>query len=115
MWFPTCKQYGMSEEQFWRSNPRIIKVWEKAWREEQNRVNAMTHAYVGNYILNAIEVGLSQILTPMFGKKQSNARYVEEPFRIFPKTEEEKEAEYEAMTQAFINWGNSLGNRFKKT
>lgn len=105
----------MSEEQFWRSNPRIIKVWENAWKYEQNRKNAMIHAYVGNYILCAIEVGLDQVLTPMFGKRRSKARYIEEPIRIFPKTAEEQKAEYESMTKAFIAWGDSLGNRFKKT
>lgn len=104
----------MSEEQFWRSNPRIIKVWEQSWKNEVNRQNTMVYGYVGNYVLSALTVGIAQVLTPMFCKGQkSQAKYIEEPVRIFPKTEEEKQAEYEEMTQAFIAWGNAVINKYK--
>ena len=107
--------YGMTEEQFWRSNPRIIKVYEQCWKEEQNRQNQLMHIWIGNYILDANIVALSQVLTPMFcDKKKSNLTYMEEPIRLFPKTEEEKQAEYDQMTEAFIAWGNSLIQKYKK-
>ena len=106
----------MSEEQFWRSNPRIIKVWERCWENEQNRMNQLTHMWVGQYVQSAVTTSLSQVLTPMFCKgKKSNAEYVREPISLFEKTEEEKQAEYEATTQAFLAWSQSIQRRFKKT
>lgn len=105
----------MSEEQFWRSNPRIIKVWEEAWKNEQNRTNHLIHAYVGSYVMSAMSTALADILIPMFSKnKHSKAKYIEEPIRLFEKTEDEKKEEYELMTQRFIAWGNSLIKNYKK-
>lgn len=110
-----CKQYGMTEEQFWQSNPRIIKVWEKCWENEQNRQNLLVHMWMGNYALSANITALSQVLTPMFCKgKQSQAKYIEEPIELFEKTEEEKQADYDATTQAFLAWGNAVINNYKK-
>ena len=75
----------------------------------------MTHMYVGSYVLDAVMVGLSQILTPMFCKgKHSHAEYIEEPIRIFPKTKEEIAAEKEEMTKRFIEWGNMLTKQYEK-
>ena len=114
-WFPICRAYGMTEEQFWRANPRIIKVYEQAWKDEQQRKNQLLHAWVGNYVLSAIQTGISQVMQPMLcSGKRSNAKYIEEPIRMFPKTEEERQAEYEQMTQAFIAWGDSLIDRYKQ-
>lgn len=105
----------MTEEQFWRANPRIIKVYEQAWKDEQQRKNQLLHAWVGNYVLSAIQTGISQVMQPMLcNGKRSNAKYIEEPIRMFPKTEEERQAEYEQMTQAFIAWGDSLIDRYKQ-
>jgi hypothetical protein len=55
--------FGMTEEQFWRSNPRIIKVWETAWEEEQKRQNELTHMYVGNYFMSAVTVAVDIVST----------------------------------------------------
>lgn len=105
----------MSEEQFWRSNPRIIKVWEEAWKNEQNRTNQLVHAYIGSYVMSAMTTSLAQILVPMFSKnKKSQLSYIEEPIQLFEKTEDEKKAEYDLMTQRFIAWGNSLIKNYKK-
>lgn len=105
----------MTEEQFWRSNPRIIKVYEQCWKEEQNRTNQLVHLWVGNYVLSSSMVALSQVMQPMLcNGKRSNAEYIDEPIRLFPKTEEEKQSEYDKMTEAFIAWGNSLVKKYKK-
>lgn len=105
----------MSEEQFWHSNPRIIKVWEESWREEMERKNDLAHIWTGHYVMSAVQTALSQVLTPMFSKgKRSSAEYIKEPVRLFPMTEEEKKAEAEKMTQAFIAWENSVVKRFSK-
>ena len=104
----------MTEDQFWKSNPRIISVWYEAYKEKENRRNELMHLWWGNYGLSALTVSLSQILTPMFTKHKSTLEYIDEPVRIFPKTEAEKQAEYEEATQAFINWGNSMIENYKK-
>ena len=105
----------MTEEQFWHSNPRLIKAYEKAWKQEQNWNNQLMYTWMGGYVQNAVTVALSQVLTPMFCKgKHSNASFMDEPIRIFPKTEEEKQAEYEQMTQAFIAWGDAMIKKYKK-
>lgn len=107
--------YGMTEDQFWKSNPRIIKVYEEAWRNEVNYKNMVVHAWIGNYGLSAVATALSLVLTPMFCKgKQSRAKYIEEPIRLFPKTEEEKQAEYEAMTQALLSWEKNIVKKYSK-
>ena len=104
----------MTEEQFWRSNPRIIKVWEKVWKDEQNRNNQLVHMYFGNYGLSAMMTAVSWVMQPMLCKgKKSKAKYIEEPVRLFPMTEEEKEAERERATQAFIAWGNAVAKQFE--
>ena len=105
----------MTEEQFWRSNPRIIEVWRECWKAEQNRKNELMYDWVGSYVLSATMTAISQVMQPMLCEgKKSHAKYMEEPIRLFPKTKEEREEEYEQMTQAFINWGNALIERYKK-
>ena len=55
----------MTEEQFWRSNPRIIKVYEQTWKDDQNRKNELLHAMVGTYGISAITVALSSVRLTM--------------------------------------------------
>lgn len=107
-----CNQFGMSEEQFWKSNPRIIKVWYEAYKTKENRQNELMHVWWGNYGLSAMAVSLSHILSPMFTKHKSTLEYIDEPVRIFPKTEAEIQAEKDEMTERFIAWGNSLIEQF---
>lgn len=105
----------MTEEEFWHSNPRIIKVWEEAWKEEQNRQNKLVHLWFGNYGISAVSTALSLVLTPMFCEgKKSQAKYIEEPVRIFEMTEQEKLEYQKMMDDRFVAWGNALIKRYKK-
>lgn len=105
----------MTEEQFWRSNPRIIKVWESAWKEEQIYNNKLAHSMVGNYFMSAMMVAISQVMQPMLcdGKK-SQAKYIQEPMQLFPLTEEEKKQKQEAAIAQFMAWANSQEKRHRK-
>lgn len=94
---------GMSEEQFWHSNPRIIKVWEQAYKDEMNAKNRMEHIY-GRYTLSAMITAVDHCLN---GRK-AKSEYLDEPIRLFPKTEEEKAIDAEIELQKFIAWGNSM-------
>lgn len=105
----------MTEEEFWHSNPRKIKVYERAWKEEQNQLNRLAFAFWGNYGMSALQTVISGILSPMFCNKPSRAKYLEEPIRLFERTPEELE-EYKAeQTQAFIDWCNSMKTDWEKS
>ena len=110
MWFPLCRLYGMTEEQFWHSNPRIIKVWEKAYKMEQNRQNELIHAWVGNYFMSAVTVAVEHCLN---GKKAKSS-YVDKPLQLFELTAEEKKREAEKARQRFIAWAGMAESKFKK-
>lgn len=102
--------YGMSEEQFWRSNPRIIHVWEQAWKAKENRMNGLVYAYIGNYELSALYTAIDGVLN---GKK-AKAKYIEKPIRIFELTEEERIQEQEKARQAFVMWAGFAENKYKE-
>ena len=73
----------MSEEQFWNSNPRIIKVWEKAYKERTNHENFMNYV-LGGYVLNAVSIAIGKGFSKNF-----KGEYPDRPIRIFELTEEE--------------------------
>lgn len=103
--------YGMTEEQFWSSNPRIISVWEKIWKDEQNRQNQMAHFYVGNYVMRAVATAVDGCLN---GRK-ATIKFFEEPIRLFPMTEEEKEEARQREIQKFIAFANSKKASYEST
>jgi hypothetical protein len=100
----------MTKEEFWSSNPRIIKVYEKIYREREMRENAKVHMYVGNYMLSALYTAIDGVLN---GKK-SKAKYLEKPVKIFPPTEEEKEKEAELARKKFLMWAGFAESKYKK-
>lgn len=100
----------MTEEQFWNSNPRIIKVWEQAYKNEQNRMNELIYAWVGNYGLSALCMAIDHVLN---GKK-AKSKYIEKPIRIFELTEKEKEQEAVKARQAFMAWAGMAEKKYKK-
>lgn len=101
--------FGMTEEQFWQANPRIIKVWAEAWKMEENRKNEMMHMYVGNYVLSALAVAISGALS-----KNSHAKYIDRPVRIFELTPEEKQAQVEASRKQAVSFFDSLIKKYGK-
>ena len=109
-----CRQYGMTEEEFWHSNPRKIKVYEEAWKRQKNFENQMNYMIWGNYATSAFATVMTNILTPMFCQKQGKGHYIDEPVRIFEMTEKELE-EYKAeQTRLFIEYCNNMKNKVKK-
>lgn len=100
----------MSEEQFWKSNPRIINVWVKAWKLRENRRNELIHSFVGNYGLSALFTAIDGVLN---GRK-AKSKYIDKPIQLFELTEEEKEIEKQKAIAAFMGWANSAKNKFGK-
>ena len=99
----------MSEEQFWNSNPRIIKVWDSAWRKEQLRQNELIHSYVGNYILSAVSTAVDHCLNGQNAK----SKYIEKPIRLFELTEEEKKQQQLKAIEAFMMWAKRAESTYK--
>lgn len=99
----------MTEEQFWFSNPRIIKVYEKAWKAKENRTNELIHLFVGQYGLSALYTAIDGCLN---GPK-AKAKYMEKPIRIFELTEEDKIREKEQAQKAFMAWASSTKSKYK--
>lgn len=101
--------YGMTEEQFWHSNPAKIKVYAEAWKQEQKRQNEVIHTYVGTYVLSALTTAIDGVLN---GKK-SKAKYIEKPIQLFELTEKEKEEEQRKAREAFLAWANLTKSKYK--
>ncbi len=102
--------YGMTEAQFWCSNPRIISTWEKIWKEEQNRKNALVHRYTGNYILSALFTAIDGVLNG----RNAKAKYISKPFQLYELTKEEKEKEQQAAIAQFMSWANVAEKKYSK-
>lgn len=100
----------MTEEQFWRSNFRIISVWEKTWKDECNRQNQLAHMYVGNYVMSA----LSTVLDGAFNGTRARTKYIQEPVRLFELTEEEKKQEQQKAINQFLAWAKSAEQKYSE-
>lgn len=100
----------MTEEQFWHSNPRIISVWEEAYKCRVNETNKLIHKWVGNYGVSALAVAIDHCLN---GRK-AKSKYIDKPFRIFELTEEEKEIEAIKARQAFVAWADMAEKKYAK-
>lgn len=103
-----CAKFGMTEEQFWASNPRILKVWSDIYKQKVEDENRKMHLYTGAYTLSALITAIDKCLN---GKK-AKSEYISEPLRLFEPTAEEKKKAQEAELQRFIAWGNEVKSRF---
>lgn len=101
---------GMSEEQFWASNPAKIKVWEEAWKMQENRKNELLHAFVGNYGLSALMYAIDHCLN---GRK-AKSEYIDKPIQLFEKTVKEKQADQKKALAGFVAWANMTKDSFDK-
>lgn len=99
----------MSEEQFWRSNPRIIAVWERAYQEDMSFKNSVVHSMVGTYGISALTFAIDHCLN---GRK-AKAKYMKEPMDLFPQ-DKNQETQVENARSAFMAWAESMKNKYKK-
>lgn len=97
----------MSEEQFWHSNPKIIGIWEEAYKLRVNRQNEMVYQWFGNYGISAFSVAIDHC----FNGQKAKSKYMSEPVQLFEKTEEEKKSEVERQRQAFMDWAKRQKNK----
>lgn len=79
----------MTYDQFWRDDPWLAKYYRKAYVERRKAENTRDWL-MGMYNYNAVSIALANA----FRKKGTQAeKYLEEPFKLFPPTKAEIEAE----------------------
>jgi hypothetical protein len=97
----------MSYEEFWHGQPILAVFYRKKHMldiEQRNQELWMQ----GLYFLDAISVALNN----SFSKHK--AKYIAEPIRITPKTEEELQAEKDEIRHKFVERLNSFAREFNK-
>lgn len=110
-WFPFYMNCGMSYEQYWLQDPALVIDYFRAYmlrRDEQNYF-AWLHGYY-NFI--AYSDALSNFSAGLAGKK-GNSKYLNEPTRIRPLTEEEEEREKEMKRKKFVAALNRFHTRME--
>lgn len=99
--------YGMTYEQYWYGDPFMTRAYAQAYllkRKIQNENMWIQGAYIAN--------AFGTVLSNAFSKK--NAKYLEKPLDIFPKTESEKNAEIREERRKLITWLNGMKRSAKK-
>lgn len=101
---------GMSEVEFWHSNPAKIAVYEKAWKMQEDRRNELIHAWMGNYGVSALVYAVEHVLN---GKK-AKSKYMDKPMQLFELTEKEKKQKEKNALASFIAWADGTKATFDK-
>ncbi len=98
---------GMGYEDFWHGDYCRWKYVEEAWKLQRKRENEQEW-FQGRYFMDALRAVLGGITgtTP-------TPEYPKEPYPIFGKTEEEKNAETQRQIAEFRNQLMMLGRHFE--
>ena len=95
--------YGMSYDDYWHGDPRMVIPFRKAHLMRLKEQNTMMY-YQGVYTYKAFEI----VMANAFASKGTRPKpYLEKPLDIFPKTKEEIEAEEEQALQQLVASLNS--------
>lgn len=105
---PTYITYGMTYEQFWYGDPWMTRAYAQAYLMKRKVENE--NAWIlGGYVANAF----GTVMANAFGKKRE--KYLEKPLDIFPKTEQERNAEIREERRKLITllngWKRSANNK----
>lgn len=106
--------YGMTYEQFWYDKPILAWYFREAYKLKLKERNEDQWRQ-GLYFLDALNVALHNNIN-LSGKSSKPLKYMEEPLRIFPETEEEKEVKAEAqrdkVVESLERWRLSMRNKY---
>lgn len=100
----------MTEEQFWRSNPRIIKIWERAYKLRMNTLNEYIFNWVGNYGISALIYSIDHGLN---GRK-AKSKYLDKPIQMFELDEKEKKQAQKKELEKFMAWAKRAEKKYDK-
>lgn len=105
---PEYLHYGMTWEQYWNGDPWMVVAFAEAHKLRIQQRNEELWMQ-GLYVHDAFAV----VLSNAFAQKGSvPKKYLEKPLDIFPKTEEEKEAEEERELRKMVKQLNAWEKRF---
>ena len=104
--FPHYLLYGMTAEQFWNGDPYLAVAYRKLHKLKIQQRNEELWLN-GLYTLDALSVALNN----SFSKRK--AKYIEQPFQIFPKTEDEKKREIEETRKKLVERLDALKKEFE--
>ena len=108
---PVYMAYGMSYNDYWYGNPRMVVAYRKAHELDIKRRNEEMWLQ-GLYNFEAFSTALSNI--HFDNKHHKINRYREKPIDIFEKNEEEKKQEAEKARQKVIQSLTQLKAMFDK-
>ena len=100
--------FGMSYDEYWHGEPIRARYYREKHKVEIEQRNQELWLQ-GLYIYNAFAVVLSNSFS-----KNSHQKYIEKPIELFPKTEEQKEAESKKIRQAMYEKLNAWKDAFEK-
>lgn len=103
---PYYLSIGISKEEILESDPKDLEAYELAHKIVMNRRNTELYR-LGMYIGDAINATVGN----MFGGKN---KYPEEPYRIFPMTEQEQEEEKEKQLHQLLKFFGAMEKNFKE-
>ena len=85
----------MTPDQFWNGKPKLCETYRKLHKLRSEQRNEELWLQ-GLYNLDALSVALNN----SFSKRK--AKYIEQPFQIFPKTEDEKKRDIEETRKKLV-------------
>lgn len=89
---------------FWGMNPHTLKPYEEAEKIKMQKQNIVAHRQ-GSYFFDALTIALCNSFAP---KGTPFKPYINEPYHIFPLTEEEKSQKVEIERQKAIAFFTSM-------
>lgn len=100
----------MTADQFWHGEPELAAAYRRA-AEIQNQRKSEEMWLQGLYFFQAVSTSLHNA----FSKKGTKpAKYMEEPIRVTPLTEEEKEEKARIERERVIDYFNRMAKKFKQ-
>ncbi len=102
---------GMPAEEYWCGDVFLTETYRRAHDLRRQRKSEEMWLQ-GLYNFRAFSTALSNL--NFSGKPKRLNRYIDEPFRIIPLTEEEKAAKAEKERQKTIDYFNRLAEKFAK-
>ena len=100
--------YGMTYDEFWYAEPWRAVSYRKAHRLRTEQMNQQLWM-AGLYNHNAVSVAINNA----FSKQKQ--KYIQEPIRIFPPTEDERKAQVEANNRKLVERLNAWKDAFEKS
>lgn len=99
--------YGMTYDEYWHGKPILARYYREKHKVEIEQRNQELWLQ-GLYFYDAVAVAMNNA----FSKHAK--KYIDKPFELFPKTEDEKKEEIQKIRQAMYDKLNAWADAFNK-